>query len=180
MPDDDVQRRLRSAREALAAAMDDAKDRGDSPARVRPGISFPEKKENERAHETPAARKRAAGGADPQPLGEAIRKLLADRGWQQQAAVSSALGRWDQIVGPEVAAHATPGELTDGELVVIADSTAWATQLRLLAATLVRKLNAELGDNTVRRVKVRGPTGPPAQPGALRVRGGRGPRDTYG
>ena len=94
--------------------------------------------------------------------------------------MSSALGRWEQIVGPEVAAHATPGELTDGELVVIADSTAWATQLRLLAATLVRKLNAELGDNTVRRVKVRGPTGPPGQPGGLRVRGGRGPRDTYG
>jgi len=63
---------------------------------------------------------------------------------------------------------------------VIADSTAWATQLRLLAATLVRKLNAELGDNTVRRVKVKGPTGPPGQPGGLRVRGGRGPRDTYG
>jgi len=174
--DDDVQRRLRSAREALADAMADAKERGDAPAPLR--------QKNQRAsirrEEPPAARNRAASAADPQPLGEAIRKLLADRGWQQQAAVSSALGRWEQIVGPEVAAHATPGELTDGELVVIADSTAWATQLRLLAATLVRKLNAELGDNTVRRVKVRGPTGPPGQPGGLRVRGGRGPRDTYG
>ena len=38
-----------------------------------------------------------------------------------------------------------------------ADSTAWATQVRLLAAQLVRRLNAELGDGTVQRVKVRGP-----------------------
>ena len=60
-----------------------------------------------------------------------------------------------------------------------ADSTAWATQVRLLAPQLVRRLNAELGDGTVRRVKVRGPA-PPRQRGAWRVPGGRGPRDTYG
>lgn len=176
MPDDEVQRRLRSAREALADARADARERGDTPTCLRKE----RQKDSIRRLEPAAGRNRATSGTDPQPLGDAIRKLLAERGWEQQAAVSSALGRWEQIVGPEVAAHATPGELTDGELVVIADSTAWATQLRLLAATLVRKLNAELGENTVRRVKVRGPTGPPGQPGGLRVRGGRGPRDTYG
>jgi predicted nucleic acid-binding Zn ribbon protein len=62
---------------------------------------------------------------------------------------------------------------------VVADSTAWATQLRLLAADLVRRLNAELGDRTVLRVKVRGPSGEPGR-GRWRVRDGRGPRDTYG
>ena len=106
--------------------------------------------------------------------------MLAERGWQQQAAVGSAFGRWAEIVGPELAAHARPDGFTDGELVVIADSTAWATQLRLLAATLVRRLNAELGDGTVRRVKVRGPAGPAPRRGAWRAPGGRGPRDTYG
>ena len=43
-------------------------------------------------------------------------------------------------------------------------------------------LNAELTDGSVQRVKVRGPAaaaGPP-RPGGWRVRGGRGPRDTYG
>jgi len=82
-------------------------------------------------------------------------------------------------VGPEVAAHTRPGGLTDGELLVIADSTAWATQVRLLAATLVRRLNTELGHGTVRRVKVRGPV-PPRPSGPWRVRDGRGPRDDYG
>jgi hypothetical protein len=52
--------------------------------------------------------------------------------------------------------------------------------LRLLAGTLVRRLNAELGEGTVQRVQVRGPAGPPRQPGAWRAPGGRGPRDTYG
>ena len=59
-----------------------------------------------------------------------------------------------------------------------ADSTAWATQVRLLAAQLVRRLNDELGDGSVQRVRVRGPAaaaGPARRPGEWRVRGGRGP-----
>jgi predicted nucleic acid-binding Zn ribbon protein len=175
VPADDAQRRLASARDALAAAMQDARDRDVSPARARSG----QNKSSERLRSTPAA-DRKSGGDDPQPLGSAITRLLAERGWQQQAAVGSAFGRWEQIVGPELAAHARPDGFTDGELVVIADSTAWATQLRLLAATLVRRLNAELGDGTVRRVKVRGPAAPARPPGAWRAAGGRGPRDTYG
>jgi predicted nucleic acid-binding Zn ribbon protein len=83
-------------------------------------------------------------------------------------------------VGVDLAAHTTPESLRDGELIIAADSTAWATQLRLLAAQLMRRLNVELGDGTVLRVKVRGPVGPARKPGEWRVRGSRGPRDTYG
>jgi len=97
--------------------------------------------------------------------------------------VGSVFGRWAEIVGPELAAHTRPESLDDGELTVTADSTAWATQVRLLAAQLVRRLNAELGAGAVQRVRVRGPAGaagPVRRPGEWRVRGGRGPRDTYG
>jgi len=82
-------------------------------------------------------------------------------------------------VGPDLAAHTRPDGLADGELTVAADSTAWATQVRLLAATLVRRLNDELGDGAVRRVTVRGPA-PPRRPGQWKARDSRGPRDTYG
>jgi len=95
-------------------------------------------------------------------------------------ATGSVFGRWAQIVGPDLAAHTAPQSLADGELVVGADSTAWATQLRLLAAELIRRLNAELGDGAVRRVRVRGPGAQSGRPGQWRVRGSRGPRDTYG
>jgi predicted nucleic acid-binding Zn ribbon protein len=178
VPDEDAERRLSSAREALADAIDDARQRGERPAsrsRADTAVTAARlRKATESGKPTPPER------GDPQPLGEAIRKLLAERGWQQQAAVGSAIGRWPEIVGPELAAHAKPEGFADGELVVIADSTAWATQLRLLAGQLVKRLNAELGDGTVKRVKVRGPAGPPRQPGAWRAPGGRGPRDTYG
>jgi predicted nucleic acid-binding Zn ribbon protein len=172
---DEASRRARRAREALAAARQDARNRGESPGPARSvGRDFPE-----RHGDLPAAQ-RGSGGGDPQPLSAAISQLLAERGWRQQAAVGSAFGRWEQIVGTELAAHARPDGFSGGELVVVADSTAWATQLRLLVGTLVRRLNAELGDGTVRRVRVVGPAGPPRRPGAWRAPGGRGPRDTYG
>jgi predicted nucleic acid-binding Zn ribbon protein len=117
---------------------------------------------------------------DPQPLGRAIERLLADRGWQTPAAVGGAIGRWAEIVGADVAAHCTPESFDAGVLRVATDSTAWATQVRLLAPQFLARLNAVLGQGTVTRIEVRGPAGPTWRRGGRSVRGGRGPRDTYG
>ncbi|MGH3303738.1 MAG: DUF721 domain-containing protein, partial [Streptosporangiaceae bacterium] len=118
--------------------------------------------------------------ADPVSFSSAIGGLLDAEGWALSVATGSVFGRWAEIVGADLAGHTRPERLADGELTVAADSTAWATQVRLLAAQLVLRLNQELGHGTVLRVKVRGPAGPDRKPGQWRVRGGRGPRDTYG
>ena len=68
----------------------------------------------------------------------------------------------------------------DGTLVVRTESTAWATQLRLLSSTVLKRLNEELGSGTVKVVEVQGPRGPSWKHGKRGVRDGRGPRDTYG
>ncbi|MGE5289964.1 MAG: DUF721 domain-containing protein [Micromonosporaceae bacterium] len=175
MPDDPIER----ARRALAEAKADAVAKG--ARRIRPGEPVRQGEQAGAAGSQRLGRVARGRRDDPQPLANAIDGLLAEQGWEQRAAMGGAFGRWPQIVGADLAAHARPDSFTDGELVVVADSTAWATQLRLLAAELVRRLNAELGDGTVKRVRVRGPagdTGP--RRGGWRVQGGRGPRDTYG
>jgi predicted nucleic acid-binding Zn ribbon protein len=166
------------AAEALARAKADATARGYRPSPAAED-TFAQRKASA---PVPAASQEAARQrrVDPAPLGAAINGLVTETGWELAIATGSVFGRWAQIVGPDLAAHTVPAGLTDGELTVIADSTAWATQLRLLAAELVRKLNAELGDGAVRRVKVRGPGTERRRPGDWRVRGSRGPRDTYG
>lgn len=165
------------AARALAGAKADASARGNR-ATPAEGIFV---QRNFTASSPPTGRPaRRQRRDDPAPLDAAIDGLIADTGWELAVAAGSVFGRWAQIVGPDLAAHTAPDGLADGELVVTADSTAWATQLRLLAGELVRRLNAELGDGTVRRVKVRGPAGPPKRAGEWRVRGSRGPRDTYG
>lgn len=90
------------------------------------------------------------------------------------------MGRWEQIVGPDIAARCRPERLDgDGTLHLVAESTAWATQLRLLARTITARLDAEVGAGVVQRLRVHGPLTPDWRHGPRRVIG-RGPRDTYG
>ncbi|MFG1845727.1 DUF721 domain-containing protein [Micromonospora carbonacea] len=116
---------------------------------------------------------------DPQPLGVVLGRLMKARGWEQPAAEATVFGAWERVVGPEVAQNSRPVKLEDGELTVEARSTAWATQLRLLAASLLRQIASEVGHNVVRKLHIHGPAAPSWSRGPRRVRG-RGPRDTYG
>ncbi|WP_370461683.1 DUF721 domain-containing protein [Micromonospora sp. WP24] len=116
---------------------------------------------------------------DPQPLGAVLNRLMKARGWQQPAAEATVFGAWERVVGPEVAQNSRPVKLENGELTVEARSTAWATQLRLLAGSLLKQIAREVGHNVVRKLHIHGPAAPSWSRGPRRVRG-RGPRDTYG
>ena len=135
-----------------------------------------------RRRQRPAATPGSSSGPDdrdPQPLSRAVDRLVAERGWQTEQAVGGVEGRWSQIVGGELAEHCLPERFDDGVLTVRADSTAWATQVRMLAGTVLARLNTDLGAGTVTRLNVVGPTAPSWKKGKLSVKG-RGPRDTYG
>jgi predicted nucleic acid-binding Zn ribbon protein len=117
---------------------------------------------------------------DPQQLGALLAGYVEDRGWDRPLAEARVFAEWAALVGPDVAAHCAPQSLVGGELKIAAESTAWATQLRLLAATLLARLVAELGPDIVTKLAISGPTGPSWKHGNRSVRGARGPRDTYG
>ncbi|WP_245931278.1 DciA family protein [Actinokineospora auranticolor] len=132
---------------------------------------------------TSRARRRWSGpGADerdPQPFGRLASRIAVDRGWQRNLSGGQVFSRWATLVGADVAEHAKPVAIKDGELTVQADSTAWATQLRLLQRQLLVKIAAGVGRDVVRRLKVLGPAAPSWRYGPRHVPG-RGPRDTYG
>jgi predicted nucleic acid-binding Zn ribbon protein len=116
---------------------------------------------------------------DPQTLDTSLSRFVSDQGWETELRVHGVFSRWGAIVGDEVGRHVRPESFADGRLTVRTDSTAWATQMRLLAADVVRRLNEVLGDGTVEVIEVRGPQAPSWSRGRWRVKG-RGPRDTYG
>jgi len=119
------------------------------------------------------------GDDDPQPLGRLVDHLVQAQDWSAHTKVGAVFGRGSALVGPDIAAHCAPQTLTEGELLVVAESTAWATQLRLLAPTILARLHASVGGDVVTRLRVVGPTAPSWKKGPRSVRG-RGPRDTYG
>lgn len=54
-------------------------------------------------------------------------------------------GRWDEVVGPDVARHVQPVRLDDRHLVVAVADPAWATQIRLLTDTIRARIADVLG-----------------------------------
>ena len=116
---------------------------------------------------------------DPVGLGEALETVIERRGWGTQVNVHLLLGRWPELVGDAVAEHSTPETYKDRVVVVRTSSTNWAAQLRLMAPQIVAKMNATLGDGTVKAVRILGPEAPSWRHGPRTVKG-RGPRDTYG
>lgn len=155
---------------ALGRARAAARARG-----FRPGQKAP-------ARGTPPSDLRSsarADGRDPALVGETLARLAAERGWERDISVGSVQGRWAEIVGAQVAEHCVPETFDDGVLVVRADSSSWAANLRLLAPQLLDRLAEEVGEGVVADVRVVGPAAPRWGRGPRRVPG-RGPRDTYG
>ena len=151
-------------RKALAEAKAASKARGTAPRRAS----------------SKSSRARVVGDSlEPMRFGAAIQRLVAEKGWEDTTTKADVLANWEKVVGPEIADHCRPVSLEDGELVLVAESTAWATQLRLLTKTLLKRVQDHAGQGIATKVTVRGPSQPDWRKGKLRVQG-RGPRDTYG
>jgi predicted nucleic acid-binding Zn ribbon protein len=157
---------LRAAREASAAR---AAERTAERSRV-----LPRPKSRRRRWSGPGPDER-----DPQPFGRLVSRVALDRGWSPRLTDATVLGRWPQLVGADIADHCTPVSLRDGELVLQAESTAWATQLRTLQRQMLYRLAVGVGKDVVRRIRVVGPSSPSWRHGPRHI-SGRGPRDTYG
>lgn len=114
-----------------------------------------------------------------QRLDEAMKAVVADLGWQDATTAARAVAEWPTIVGPEIAAHVNAVRMEQGTLVVQAESTAWANQMRLLLGQVQQRLDEALGEGIVQEISVQGPAAPSWVRGPRTVPG-RGPRDTYG
>ena len=172
-PADDALPGIGDAGEAAAAAL--ARARAAAKAKgLRPGL-----RPRRRPKDVPVG-DRSGTGRDPKLLGDQLDQFVTERGWAVDVAVGAVIGRWSQIVGPEIAQHCAPVDFVEGVLTVRADSTAWATQLRLLSSSLLARLAQDVGEGTVAELRVVGPGAPSWSRGQRRVQDGRGPRDTYG
>jgi predicted nucleic acid-binding Zn ribbon protein len=62
---------------------------------------------------------------------------------------------WGRLLGPAIAESSRPTAERDGVLTVICVSSVWAQELDLMGPELVGRLNAELGDETLRQLRCR-------------------------
>ncbi|MEU8895221.1 DUF721 family protein [Nocardia sp. NPDC048505] len=162
----------RALEEARAAARASGKSVGQGRASPKRGLRTGARRRSGWSGPGPDAR-------DPQPLFKLAGALAKNRGWSAKVAEGMVFGQWATVVGEDIAAHANPVSLTDGVLSIAAESTAWATQLRMLQSQILAKIAAAVGNGVVKQLKITGPTAPSWRKGERHIRG-RGPRDTYG
>jgi predicted nucleic acid-binding Zn ribbon protein len=118
-------------------------------------------------------------GRDPKALGATLDGLSSQLGWTGPLSQHEVLASWAEIVGEETARHTEAIAIEGGVLQVRCESTAWATQLRLMRTQLVTEIGSRFPGASVETIRFQGPDAPTWKRGPRSVPG-RGPRDTYG
>lgn len=124
------------------------------------------------------------GRAIPRPMrvhsfGALLGKEIRRRDWSENMAYGWVMGNWEGLVGAKIAQHTEVKMIKDGEVHIECDTTAWATQLKYMQATVLRSIAEKVGPDVITKLHVYGPKAPSWRKGPLHVPG-RGPRDTYG
>ncbi len=117
---------------------------------------------------------------EPESIGSILETLSVSRDWKRGLAEGNIFTNWRQIVGDEIANRAEPITIFEGQLTIRAESTAWATQLRLLERELLKNIQSKSEGALIESLKIIGPSAPSWKRGLRTIRGSRGPRDTYG
>lgn len=117
---------------------------------------------------------------DPEKLSNILSDLVTTRDWKNGIAEGTLFTKWREIVGNEIADHCEPITLYEGKLTIKAESTSWATQLRLISPDLLKNIRSRSEGALVDELNVIGPNAPSWKRGLRTIRGAKGPRDTYG
>ena len=117
---------------------------------------------------------------DPTLIASVLNDLIQQRDWDAGLAEGTLFATWPKIVGSEIGQHTTPLSLLDGRLLIQCSSTAWATQLNLVGASLLEKIRSSAPGALVESLEFIGPQAPSWKRGLRTISNGRGPRDTYG
>ena len=92
--------------------------------------------------------------SDPVPISRSLDSIMKSLRGTDRIQIGGVFGRWDEAVGPTVAAHVRPVRLDQGVLTVEADEPAWATQVKFLSSTIASRL-AEVAGVDIEHIEVR-------------------------
>ena len=92
--------------------------------------------------------------SDPVPIARSLDSIMKSLRGTDRIQIGGVFGRWDDAVGPTVAAHVRPVRLDQGVLTVEADEPAWATQVKFLSSTITSRL-AEVAGVDIEHIEVR-------------------------
>jgi predicted nucleic acid-binding Zn ribbon protein len=87
----------------------------------------------------------------PRPLGLAIERIQGELA--PDTLLAQVQSAWREAVGNAIAAQATPTSERAGVLTVSCSASVWAQELDLMSAAIVERLNEQLGERRITRLR---------------------------
>jgi len=90
----------------------------------------------------------------PVAVGEALTGYLTRSGLAKRVAQAQVIPDWPGLVGPQIAAVATPESVTpDGVLFVRVTTSSWMNELQLMTPEIMARLNAGRGSGRITTIR---------------------------
>ena len=87
-----------------------------------------------------------------QPIAKVLAEVIRDLGLAKKLSQQRAVVDWAGVVGEKVAEHSRAVRVDGRRLFVEVDSSVWAQELTLMKRTILRELNARIGDEVIENV----------------------------
>lgn len=87
----------------------------------------------------------------PRPLARALDAARAE--WAPATLLGEVQAAWSDVVGPVIAAEATPVSERAGALTVSCSSSLWAQELDLMGPDIVERLNQAISAGLISRIR---------------------------
>ncbi len=87
------------------------------------------------------------------PIAETVLGALRRLGLEERFRERELLGSWNEVAGPDIAAHVRAVDIEDGVLVLAADHGAWRQEVNMLSAQILAKFEDLHGPGTIRALR---------------------------
>ncbi|MBU0508319.1 DUF721 domain-containing protein [bacterium] len=91
----------------------------------------------------------------PTRIDRMLEKLFEQKKWRQGIRAARLRLSWEEVVGPQVAAHTKPEHLSRGRLYVSCDHDVWRTELAYLKPELLKRIAEAVGEGVVKEIFLR-------------------------
>ena len=90
----------------------------------------------------------------PVAVGEALSGYLTRAGLAKRVAQAQVIPDWPGLVGPQIAAVATPESVTpDGVMFVRVTTSSWMNELQLMTPEIMARVNAGRGSGRITTIR---------------------------
>jgi hypothetical protein len=111
----------------------------------------------------------AKKGHRPERIGEILQERIEALGWGQRMREEDIYPCWEEVVGPQVAAHTRPSHISNRRLTIVTENSVWTQQLLFLKSEILRGIRRRFGPDLVTELyfvtgRIEPAAAPPAPP----------------